>query len=373
MLLLYLVSHPIQYQAPLLRRIAAEDGIDLQVLFESMETAGVYRDSGFAADVAWDVPLTDGYEHDAVASFRQLREAIADADVVWMHGWDSVVKLRALAAARRSATPVLMRGENTLTAMPDSGYPRRVAKRRYLNWIFERCAGFLCIGSENRAYYAAHGVEAARLFDMPYAVDNDFFRRGEGDLRRELELQPGRPIILYAGKFMARKHPLTLLAAFNALDKEAARNPYLIFVGDGEQRPHLMRAAEGNDAVRVLGFKNQRELPAYYCLADVFVLASEREPWGLAVNEAMNGGCAIVVSDQCGCAADLVDETCGAVVPAADVGALSRALADVMSSPERTASLAAAAKARIAGWNFEADISGLRQALRTVCPTPPPA
>ncbi len=370
MRLLYLVSHPIQYQAPLLRRIAAEDGIDLQVLFESMETAGVYRDSGFGTELAWDVPLTDGYEHAAVASSWQLREAIAEADVLWMHGWDSLTKLRALEAARRSATPVLMRGENTLTAMPDGWFPRRVAKRKYLNWIFERCAGFLCVGADNRTYYAAHGVGPQRLFDMPYAVDNDFFRSGEGDLRRQLGLQPGRPVVLFAGKFMPRKHPLTLLAAFNAVDRQAAGNPYLLFVGDGEQRPQLMKAAEGDDAVRVLGFKNQRELPAYYGLADVFVLASEREPWGLAVNEAMNGGCAIVVSDQCGCAADLIDETCGAVVPAADAAALSRALADVLSSPERTASLAAAAETRIAGWNFEADVSGLRHALRTVCLTP---
>ena len=58
--LLYLVSHPIQYQAPLLRRIAKAPGIQLRVIFGSVATAQSYRDIGFGRDVAWDVPLLDG-------------------------------------------------------------------------------------------------------------------------------------------------------------------------------------------------------------------------------------------------------------------------------------------------------------------------
>ena len=59
--LLYLVSHPIQYQAPLLRRINQEIEIDLKVLFEDDFSDGSYRDAGFGVDVAWDVPLREGY------------------------------------------------------------------------------------------------------------------------------------------------------------------------------------------------------------------------------------------------------------------------------------------------------------------------
>ena len=94
---------------------------------------------------------------------------------MWIHGWDSRLKLRALEAARRRGVPVLMRGENTLAAMPDGGGLRGMFKRTYLRWIFYRCAAFLCIGTDNRNYYRAHGIDDARLFSMPYAVDNQFF------------------------------------------------------------------------------------------------------------------------------------------------------------------------------------------------------
>jgi 1,2-diacylglycerol 3-alpha-glucosyltransferase len=56
------------------------------------------------------------------------------------------------------------------------------------------------------------------------------------------------------------------------------------------------------------GFKQYSELPVYYGLASAFVHASTSEPWGLVVNEAMASGLPVLVSNQCGCAPDLVRE-----------------------------------------------------------------
>src|SRR5664279_5700620 len=68
--LAYLVSHPIQYQAPLLRRIAQEPDIDLTVLFGSDFSVRGYRDAGFGVGVKWDVPLLDGYKHEFLPKLR---------------------------------------------------------------------------------------------------------------------------------------------------------------------------------------------------------------------------------------------------------------------------------------------------------------
>ena len=68
--LAYLVSHPIQYQAPLLRRIAREPDIDLTVFFGSDFSLRAYRDEGFGVDVAWDTPLTEGYKHVFLKALR---------------------------------------------------------------------------------------------------------------------------------------------------------------------------------------------------------------------------------------------------------------------------------------------------------------
>ena len=191
---------------------------------------------------------------------------------------------------------------------------------------------------------------------MPYAVDNDVFaersalaRTDRCALRACLGVPPTRKIVLFAGKLQRRKKPDLLAAALS----DAVWNgdpPALLFVGDGELRADLERLAP--DAI-FTGFVNQTELPAYYDLADIFVLPSLREP-GLAVNEAMACGTAVIVSDQVGCAADLVDSQTGRVVPADDLTALTWALVDCF---DRSEDMGKAARKKITRWGFNEDIA----------------
>jgi glycosyltransferase involved in cell wall biosynthesis len=372
--LLYVVSHPIQYQVPLLRLIAADPAIDLHVVFESGHSLGAFHDRGFGRRIAWDTELQAGYDWSVLAGSADLRRRIKAADAVWLHGWDSRARLEVLGCRRPLGVPILMRGENNDVSMPDGGGLRGALKRRILSWIFRRCDRFLCIGSDNRDYYRSRGIAEDRLFLMPYAVDNAHFRTLADEaaatatgFRRALDIAEGRPVVLFAGKLQARKHPRELLAAFATLDRVALGDPVLLFVGDGEERAALEAEAQPlGEAVRLLGFRNQSELPAFYGLADVFVLASSREPWGLAVNEAMNAGTAVIVSDQCGCAADLVTPDSGVVVPAGRPAPLAAALANLLADPVRCAAMGAAARRRVDGWDFRADIAGLKAALASL-------
>ncbi|MBI2236846.1 MAG: glycosyltransferase family 4 protein [Magnetospirillum sp.] len=372
--LLYLVSHPIQYQAPLLRRIAADGDIDLHVLFESDHTFGEFFDEGFKHQIRWDTELTTGYRWSVLSSVRDVARHMKTADAVWLHGWDSWARLGALALRRPLGVPVLMRGENNDVSMPDGSGTRAWVKRRFLEWLLPRCDAFLCIGSDNREYYRRRGVREERLHLVPYAVDNHYFRtRAEegadqiSRLRRSLDIAEDRPVVLYSGKLQPRKHPRTLLAAFTMLDREALGDPVLLFVGEGEERDRLKAdAALLGNSVRLLGFRNQSELPAFYAMADVFVLASAREPWGLAVNEAMNAGTAVIVSEECGCAADLITAETGLVVPAGKAVPLARALTTLLSDRARCAAMGEAARRHIAGWDYEADVRGLKAALASI-------
>ena len=369
--LLYLVSHPIQYQAPLLRLIAKQPDIELMVLFENFDTTAEYHDAGFGQKISWDVPLTDGYDHQVIKNEAHLYAEISKVDALWVHGWDNELKRGAIKYAKKVGVPVLMRGENTDAAMPDGWGLKGMMKRFYLSRIFANCSGFLCIGSDSRRYYENRGVEAKRLFSMPYTVDNDFFRirieeaaKTHDEFRASLGIQENCPVILYAGKLQARKHPLTLLKAFNKLGMDTENAPYLLYVGDGEQRGDLDQfAKDAGDRVKILGFKNQTELPAFYDLADIFVLASEKEPWGLSVNEAMVGGCVPIVTKECGSAADLIDKTTGRIVEPGNAEELASALKDLISNPEHLAEMGTNAKARIQTWGLRESVTGLKDAL----------
>jgi glycosyltransferase involved in cell wall biosynthesis len=178
-------------------------------------------------------------------------------------------------------------------------------------------------------------------------------------------------VILFAAKFTTVKAPEELLSAFaRVYDKFAEDSaPYLLFVGDGTLRGALEESARPlGDAVRFLGFRNQSELPALYDLCDVFTLPSRFEPWGLVVNEAMNAGRPVIVSDRVGAAADLVEDGVnGFVYPSGDVGALASRLRQIIESPALRAEMGKRSLERISSWDFEADRRGLVEALSAVC------
>ena len=212
---------------------------------------------------------------------------------------------------------------------------------------------------------------------MPYAVDNTFFQLRcassapqRDALRSSLGLQPGRPVILFTAKFTPAKAPEDLLAAFTQLQRRVTGNskPYLLFAGDGPMRETLQeRAKPLGDAVRFLGFRNQTELPALYDLCDVFVLPSRFEPWGLVLNEVMNAGRPVIVSDRVGAAPDLVENgDNGFVYPSGNVTLLASRLLQILQSPSLCAKMGERSLKRISSWDFKADRRGLLEALSTV-------
>ena len=216
---------------------------------------------------------------------------------------------------------------------------------------------------------------------MPYAVDNDYFqqrslaaRTGRDDLRRELNLDLGRPVILFASKLQRRKHCSDLLQAYRILMENSASEvlPYLVIVGDGEERGALEQqaSAAGLTDVRFCGFRNQSELPRFFDLCSVFVLPSRHEPWGLIVNEVMNAGRAVILTEDVGCQPDLIaDGTEGCVFPAGDVNALADALRRVLSEPDIAQQMGLRALEKIKTWSFEEDVRALRQAIAAVTHT----
>jgi len=389
--LAYLVTHPIQYQAPLLRRIAKEPDIDLTVYFGSDFSVRGYKDQGFGVEVKWDVPLLEGYKYeflprilDNVASPDHLRplnrgfiSRIARQDVLWTHGYSSVNALHAMAVARALGVPVLLRAEPWLADRPRAGW-KLALKKAYFRALAHFVDATLPIGTLNSQYWSYYFGEDVPQYLFPYAVDNSYFqqraipaRDTRAQLQQELNLDPSRPVILFASKLQQRKHCDHLLEAYLRLSPEPGTDPhpYFVIVGDGEQRAQLeARVKEsGCTSVRFAGFRNQAELPRFFDLASVFVLPSRHEPWGLIVNEVMNAGRAVIVSTDVGSQRDLVtDGVEGCVFPVGSVDGLTDALRRVFATPDTPAVMGRAALERINHWSFEEDVQGLRQALAHV-------
>ena len=341
----YLVSHPIQYYAPLFRELARH--CDLTVFYAHRQTAAGQADAGFGVAFDWDIDLLSGYESrfldnvarqpstdryfgcDTPGIAAEIEGGRFDAFVV--PGWALRTYWQAVQACRRFNVPVLVRGDSQLGSQRRRAV--RLAKSVLFPWLLRRFDGFLYVGQRNRAYLEHYGVPGDRLFFSPHCVDNDAFaqasararaaapRRGPGDRQR----------ILFVGKLIDRKHPADLLRAAAAMSTVPVE---VAFAGSGELEGSLRQIArDAGIAATFLGFRNQSELPEVYASADVLVLPSDGlETWGLVVNEAMACGVPAVVSDAVGCGPDLVDPgRTGAIFPLGDVPALAAAVTTVLA------------------------------------------
>jgi glycosyltransferase involved in cell wall biosynthesis len=166
------------------------------------------------------------------------------------------------------------------------------------------------IGELNREHLLRHGLPAERIDFARYATPEpagvDAVQRGawREAVRKRLGISPGETLLLFSGKLIEKKNPALLLEAFGLLSGEERARFRVLFVGAGPLEAALRaRAAEFPGRVDFTGFVNQSEIPQFYAAADVLVLPSRRvgETWGLVVNEALQAGCGVIMTDAVGC------------------------------------------------------------------------
>lgn len=288
-------------------------------------------DKGFGQEIKWDLPLLDGYESaflknssnpksmstkftDAINFdiFRVLRKA--ESDIVIVNGWAYLSDWFVLVAAKLFGHQVWMRAEmpwNQELMKPNA------LKRSLKFWIFKNIVfkyfvhRFLYIGKQNKAFYLNHGIPEHKLIFAPYAVENERFRAqkcpDKTSYRQKYNIAADSTVILYSGKLIDKKRPLDLLKAFQQLHN---KNTVLFYLGDGPLRGQIEEEVKKHQIKNVIisGFINQSEIGHIYNMSDVFVMCSGiGETWGLSVNEAMNFGLPVIVSETCGSAHDLVE------------------------------------------------------------------
>lgn len=169
----------------------------------------------------------------------------------------------------------------------------------------------LCIGTAAREAYRSRGVAQYRLDVLPYCCDIDRFGPvDEEDIAqvRDRYGLTGKLIFLTSAQMIDRKGIDVVIGAFA---QAAAERPEiaLLLIGDGPRRTDYEASVSEAlcDRVRFAGHVPQADLPAIFRAADVFVLASRHDGWGVVINEACAAGLPIVTTRQTGAARDLVD------------------------------------------------------------------
>lgn len=301
---------------------------------------------------SWSLPILEGIQAEILFDqgyedvdrtqlerklFTRLDEIAPDIIVLPGYG-EAVIRQAARWASKRGVATVLLsasqRSDRTRFA------PVEKLKGRWIQTHFDSAF----VGGERAtAYLADLGFPRERIWRIFSVVDGGFFAEQAQKIRLEeekwtKELQLDRPYFLYVGRFSPEKNLQTLLRAYQTYRGISPEPWSLTLVGDGPEADRLREfvATAGVEGVRLVGFKQVDELPAYYGLASCFILPSLSEPWGLVVNEAMASGLPLLVSNRCGATGDLVFQGLnGYVFDPNDPDRLAQLMERMSADPDR--------------------------------------
>ena len=362
-------THPIQYYAPVFKLLYEKQEIIIGVFYTWGERALDKYDPGFDQKITWDIPVFDGYPYEWVLNTAAepgthhfkgiINPGLTDQlsawhpDAILFYGWAYDGHLKAIRYFKNKI-PVLFRGDSTL--LNEKSGLKGIFKSIFLKWLYKHIDHAFYVGTNNKAYFKRYGLKDNQLSFAPHAVDNERFEADKSEdaflLRQKLDVRENEILILFAGKLEDKKSPLLLLNAFLALQKQGV---HLLFIGNGALENDLKTKAKNATNVHFMNFQNQLAMPAAYQAADLFCLPSRGpgETWGLAVNEAMACGKAVLVSDKVGCAIDLVKENYnGTIFQSENSDDLIANLDKLTSSKSTLTKYGENSKTIIMNWNF---------------------
>jgi glycosyltransferase involved in cell wall biosynthesis len=321
MRILIVTEIPAPFRIPLFNALARAQGVELQVAFLAEEDPRRTHFRVYRGEFAFDEVVLRGvglhrgsrwfmFNRGVLGLLRRTRP-----DAILLGGWNQPAFWQVLVAARAMRTPVLLWVESTERDARVGG----VAAQRARRAAVRLAAGFVVPGSASREYLRGLGVPEQRIAVAPNAIDLRIFgKRADRTAVRE-RLGLDGCVFLYVGRLEVGKGVDVLVNAMREV------RGTLVLIGSGLLEGEL-RASAG-ERVRVVGPLQRDELPPWYAAADVFVLPSRSEPWGMVLNEAAAAGLPLVATEAVGAAHDLIEPGGnGCRVPADDAEALAQAL-----------------------------------------------
>lgn len=197
----------------------------------------------------------------------------------------------------------------------DSWFKYKI-KKYFLSSSF---ASWFSSGKETTKYLAHYGADRNRIIEYPFTSlkEQDILKKTlteqeKLNLRTELNLKEEK-IILSVGQFIRRKGYDVLIKAMQKMDITVG----VYIIGDNPTQEYLNLQKQFNlTNLHFVGFKTKEELKKYYMAADLFVLPTREDIWGLVINEAMAMGLPVITTDKCVAGLELVENgTNGYVVP----------------------------------------------------------
>ncbi|MFH1499089.1 MAG: glycosyltransferase family 4 protein [Verrucomicrobiota bacterium] len=337
--LVFVSVTPSPYQRDVFNAIAARGRLGLQVLYQERTPPDSPWPEAALAD--WE-SILPGFVINWRGGRSHCNHGLPEpqpGDFWVVNGSMSDLTTQLLMRRLGTATPWAFWGEVPST-------PASPLRRKLQSWQYAPLADarhIAAVGERAAAAYRAL-VPGVPVSNRPYACDLTAFAPPAGGRG-----QTDGPVFLFCGQMIARKGIDLLLLAF-AQTLRQQPDVRLLLVGREAELPSLLGGLPlvVRKRINYAGFQSPDALPEWFARADVFVLPSRHDGWGVVVNQALGAGLPCIVSDAVGAGELIDDDVNGSVVPAGDAVALARAMIVLAGDAERRGAQSAAALARAA-------------------------
>ena len=302
-----------------LYKLAKQDGFDLKVIHIAINEKG-RKNLGEVDKTVHQYPYKVLFEKtlEEVSLLQRVTKLLKvlfreEPDVVAIPGWNDLTYYLIAFITKIMGKKLIFQNDSTYFDRPRKWY-KEIPKKL----IIKLADAYWCYGTASKEYLLKLGATEDKVFIRCQATDFNYidavcktFEGNKEKIKKENNLKPKN--FIYVGRLSVGKNVEFLLKVFGSIKREfrEAGDWGLIIVGDGPLRQEVEKFIKANNLekdVYITGGMSWKEVPKFYAIADVFVLPSLSEPWGLVVNEAMICGLPVVVSKRAGAYWDLVKE-----------------------------------------------------------------
>jgi len=179
----------------------------------------------------------------------------------------------------------------------------------------------IAYGKETENYFYELGINKNKVYSGTQVMPIELLQTPKEKLNDLKGKYAGKKFVLTVSYFQKRKGINVLILAFQKLNDPSS---VLLIAGTGSEENNLKQLAQGDTNIYFLGYIEGEEKAKYYSLADIFVLPTFYDPWGLVINEAMYYGLPIITTENAG-AKELIKDN-GIIVKPGDIEELRKAM-----------------------------------------------
>lgn len=251
-------------------------------------------------------------------------------DIIVVGVYSTPTGMQAIRYLKSHKILYLLNCDGGIISYGESSFKKKLKKK-----LISGAPGYLSTGEAGDAYLIYYGAKKERIYRYPFSsfyerelLDKPLTKKEKKAVRKQLGIYEEK-VIFSVGSFIPRKGFDILLRAAEYMDRE-----WGIYIAGGEEieEYRIIREELNLTNVHYVPFLQKEELKKYYEAADLFVLPTREDIWGLVINEAMAAGLPVITTQKCVAGVEMLEEEC--IVSVGKEKELAERISDFLTKEE---------------------------------------